>query len=125
MKIKELFTMRKTISQLRYEEAVKLAGYKSVNPSEKDIDEAISLMTSFYRFCGLDERIFYLENDEKWHDSRCTKECVARRDKWLDRLKKRFAEYGLVLTYCGYLPSIGIESEYGGFSEKITRYFYN
>ena len=121
---RRLKTIKKTIAQLRFEEAVKLAGFKSTEPTAEEIKEAVTLMNSFYRFCGLDERVFYLENDERRHNSRYTAEQTARRDRWLDKLVNRFSEYGLTLTYCGYLPSIGTKNEHGGFSEKIYRYFY-
>lgn len=113
--------MKKTIAQLRYAEAVKLAGMK---PGEPDIDKAVTLMNAFYRLCGLDERLLYLENDARTCNKRYTVELAKKRDRRLDCLNKRFAEYGLTLTYCGYLPSIGVNNEHGGFSEKITRYFY-
>ena len=109
----------KTIAQKRREEVEKLAAF-----GDGDLEKAQSLMNSFYRFCALDEKVFYAENDEALHNSWSTKKMVEKRDRWLDRLKKKFAAYGLTLTYCGYLPSIGTVDKHGGFSEKINRYFY-
>lgn len=113
--------MKKSIAELRKMEALKLAELGDGN-----IDKAVSLMNSFYRFCGLDERCFYAENDERRYNSAYTRNMIERRDKWLEKLSRRFAEYGLKLVYCGYLPSIGIVyPESGGFSEKINRWFYD
>ena len=109
-----------TIAELRRREVRYLADL-----GDGDINKAASLMMSFYRFCGLNERVFYLENDERLHDSRYARELSARCDRWLDRLQVRFAEYGLKLVYCGFLPSIGTVNKNGGFSEKINRYFYD
>jgi hypothetical protein len=113
--------MKKTIAELRRIEAGRLAELGDGN-----IKKAVSLMNSFYRFCGLEERVFYAENDERRYNSAYTRSMIERRDKWLEKLSRRFAEYGLKLVYCGYLPSIGIVyPESGGFSEKITRWFYD
>lgn len=112
--------MKKTIAQKRFSEACRLATL-----GDGDINKAVALMNSFYRFCGLNERVFYLENNERLHDSRYARELSARCDRWFDRLQGRFAEYGLKLVYCGFMPSIGVTNEHGGFSEKISRYFYD
>ena len=112
--------MNKTIAEKRNAEVKRLAAL-----GDGDVVKARTLMNSFYRFCGLDERVFYAENDERRHNSAYTKRMIEKRDNWLNRLVKAFAEYGLSLTYCGYLPSIGTINENGGFSEKISRYFYD
>lgn len=116
-----------TIAELREMEIEKLARFKTENPSESDYKEARRIMNSFYRLCGLDERILYLENDSRTHDSKYTKECEERAERWRNRLNSKFKEiYGLEIVYCGYLPSIGVtHSPGGGFSEKITRWFYS
>lgn len=116
----EVDFIKKTIAEKRNAEVKRLAAL-----GDGDIVKARTLMNSFYRFCGLDERVFYAENDERRHNSAYTKRMIEKRDNWLNRLVKAFAEYGLSLTYCGYLPSIGTINENGGFSEKISRYFYD
>ena len=116
---------RMTIAQLREKEVERLARYKTDDPTENDIVEARRCMNSFYRLCGIDERLLYLENDERWHDKPYTKRLEEQRDKWHKRLDKQFNDlYGLRLVYCGYCPSIVTVYPGGGVSEKITRWFY-
>lgn len=115
----------KTIAELRRQEAVKLAHFKNPQPTNQDIADAVSLMNAFYRLCGGLDRLSYLENDERTYNrasTRYLREQVSQRG---DKLKRRFAEYGLVLTFCGHLPSIGVCDANGAFTEKINRYFYN
>ena len=118
--------MKKTISQLRYEQVVKLASFRDSNCSEEAIREARSIMTSFYRLCGLAERNLYSANDETTANLKRTAYNEEREHKWFERLNKVFQEkYDLCLTYCGYMPSIGIRNENGSFTEKIERFFYD
>lgn len=121
-----------TIAQLREKEVEKLATFRNGEPwqhepTEEEKQQARRMMNSFYRLCGIDERLLYLENDEKWHDRPYTKNLSAKRDKWFSRLNEQFKEkYGLVLYYSGYCPSIGVRyMPGGGCAEKITRWFYN
>ena len=118
---------RLTVAQLREREVKRLAAFKNPEPTDEDIQEARRNMNSFYRLCGLSERNLYLQNDERSHSTRYAKECEEREDKWHKRLDKVFNDtYGLRLVYCGYAPSIGtVEHPGGGFSEKISRYFYD
>lgn len=114
----------KTIAELRRQEAVKLAHFKNPQPTDKDIADAVSLMNAFYRLCGGLDRLSYLENDERTYNrasTRYLREQVSQRG---DKLQRRFAEYGLVMTFCGHLPSIGVCDANGAFTEKINRYFY-
>lgn len=115
-----------SVRELREREILKLASFKTEKPTQQDIEEARSLMNSFYRLCGLCETNLYLANEERTCDLKSTKESEDRQDKWSSRLDKAFKEiYGLRLVYCGYMPSIGVVYEPGGgFSEKITRWFY-
>ena len=118
--------MKKTISQLRYEQAVKLASYRDPDCSEMAIAEAQSVMISFYRLCGLAEKNLCLSNDETTANLKSTADSEEREQKWFERLNKVFQlKYGLCLCYCGYMPSIGVKNEHGGFTEKIERYFYD
>lgn len=117
--------MKKTIAELRYEQVNKLATFKNPDPTREDINAASTHMNSFYRLCGLAEKNLYLTNDEKTANKASTAYSEKREQTWFERLNKTFQEnYGLCLTYCGYLPSIGILDEHGGFTEKIERYFY-
>lgn len=117
---------RKTIAQLREMEVEKLARFKNPNPTEDDIAEARRNMNSFYRLCGLAETNLYLNNEERTCNTKRTADSNAKEDRWHKRLDKVFSEtYGLRLVYCGYAPSIGvIHQPGGGFSERITRWFY-
>lgn len=117
---------RMTIAQLRAREVDRLVLFKTKHPTEGDYEEARRNMNSFYRLCGLSETNLYLSNNERSANSRYTKESEAREDRWFKRLDKTFKDtYGLRLVYCGYAPSIGEKLEHGGFSEKISRYFYD
>ena len=97
--------MRKTIAELRRQEAIRLAHFKNPQPTREDIDAAISLMNAFYRL-------------------RSTKQLEAQTEQRCAKLQQRFAAYGLTLSFCGHLPSIGVCDANGAFYEKISRYFY-
>ena len=60
---------------------MELAKRRNNEPLEEDIALAKRTMNSFYRLCGIDERLLYLENDERRHDSWYTKELEKKRDK--------------------------------------------
>ena len=114
-----------TVAQLREKELDKLVRFKTDHPSGADYAEAKRIMNRFYRLCGLEERLLYLENDSDTYNTTYTKECKDKSGRWRDRLNADFKRiYGLELVYCGYVPSIGVVNENGGFSEKITRWFY-
>lgn len=117
--------MKQTIAELRRQEAVKLAHYKNPHPTNQDIDDAVSLMNAFYRLCGGLDRLAYLENDERTYNRASTRNLREQMSQRGKKLEQRFAEYGLVLTFCGHLPSIGICDANGAFFEKINRYFYD
>lgn len=63
-----------TVAQLRERSVLELAKRRNTNPTDEDIALAKKTMNSFYRLCGIDERLLYLENDERMHDSWYTKE---------------------------------------------------
>lgn len=117
--------MKKTIAELRRQEAVKLAHFKNPQPTDKDIADAVSLMNAFYRLCGGLDRLSYLENDERTYNRTSTKRLSAQLSQRCKKLEQRFAKYGLVMTFCGHLPSIGVCDANGAFFEKINRYFYD
>lgn len=115
-----------TVHEMREVEVHRLAEFKRQNPTGEDIAEARSLMNSFYRLCGLCDRNVILANTERTCNLRSTHASEERERQWFQRLDVKFQElYGLCLTYCGYLPSIGTKSKGGGFAEKITRHFYD
>lgn len=103
-----------TIAQLREVELNKLTQIT------QDQDKAKNMMNRYYRLCGMDESLLYLENDERWHDKPYTKELEAKRDKAYDRLSADFKNYGLKLQYFGYLPTITDQDT----RTVINSYFY-
>ena len=115
-----------SVKELREREILRLVSFKTDHPTPEDFAEARSLMNSFYRLCGLCEKNLYLANEERTCNLKSTQASEDRQSMWSDRLDKAFKDiYGLRLVYCGYMPSIGVVYEpCGGFSEKITRWFY-
>lgn len=82
---------------------------------------AQNLMNRFYRLCGADTRLLYLENDERTVNLRWVHDLSQQRDKRREKLDKDFSKYGLALKYFGYLPQI---CEAGTTREAVPRYFY-
>ena len=114
-----------TVAEMREKELERLIAFKTSTPTEADRVEARRMMNSFYRLCGLCERNLYLTEDERTCNRRSTKESEEREARWFHRLNDEFKKvYGLELDYGGYMPSIGIKNEHGGFADKISRYFY-
>lgn len=66
--------MKMTIAQMREKAVYQLAERKNPTPTEQDIQDARRTMNSFYRWCGLDEQLLYLENDERTHNKPYTLE---------------------------------------------------
>lgn len=124
--LQEVRMARMTIAQLRERELKRLVEFKTDSPTNEDYREARRMMNSFYRLCGLCERNLYLTNDSGTANRKSTHSSESREDRWHKRLDKEFYDtYGLRLVYCGYCPSIGVVLDKGGFSEKISRYFYD
>ena len=95
--------------------------YWTALDSYDDMKEEKKIMTSFYRFCGLEERLLYLNNDSNMQKYRSyINQLEAKSDRWLKRLKDQFANYGIKLVYFGYLPTLCDADNY----EVISRYFY-
>lgn len=105
---------RLTIAQLREIELNKLTEIT------KDQEKAKNMMNRYYRLCGMDERLLYLENDERFYNRQSTKDLEAKRDNAWERLNKDFNNYGMKLTYFGYLPTITNMDN----STMINGYFY-
>ena len=109
--------MRKlTIAQLR-EKA--LANFTATYIQNED--KARNIVNRFYRLSAMDERLLYLENDERTHDRPYTKELAQKAERSLDRLKNDLQEYGLTIRYYGYLPTL---EEIGTQREALTRWYY-
>lgn len=115
--------MRKlTIAQLREKELYRLADIIAAAAPEVDsLEVASNLMNRYYRLAGADDRLLYLENDERTYNRRSTIELAAQTEKRLAALQTDFNKYGLKLTYFGHIASItDFENR-----EVIYRYFYN
>ncbi len=111
-----------SIAELRSREVYKLAGMDAKNDIITAITEAKKLMNSFYRFCGLEETLLYLQNDERTCNSGYTAKLELKAEKWRERLQAAFTPYGLMLVWYGYLPTI---TNHEGGNEVIYTYFYN
>ena len=115
---------KKTIAQLRLEQVKVLSNIiATVNPADTDPDATASnLMNRYYRLCGADERLLYLENDERTANRRSTQALSEQTEKRLAKLQADFKVYGLKLVYFGYMPTICyIDST----QTAVERYFYN
>lgn len=116
-----------TIAERRYAEVEKLAEMciKDI-PDDEKLTQAKALMNSFYRLCGIDERLVYLENDWRTVNSPYTKKLAEQSYNRYQKLKKRFEDFcGLTLFYNSWLPSIGTKDPVtGSVCQKISRYFY-
>ena len=100
---------KKTIAQMRYEQVLKLADIITAATgadTDSAADQAAHLMNRYYRLCGADERLLYLENDERTANRRSTQELSEQTEKRLESLQADFKKIGLKLTYFGYLPTI-------------------
>lgn len=106
---------RFTIAQLREKQLYKLAEIT------KSIEIASNLMNRYYRLCGIDERLLYLENDERTANRKSTQELSEKADRALTKLQKDFSGYGLKLVYFGYLPTICYQDTT---TTAIESYFY-
>lgn len=116
--------MKKTIAELRREEVIKLAHFKTMQPTKEDIEEAKSIMNAFYRLCGAYDRLVELDNNSRTCNLASTKQLSVQTEQRCQRLQQRLIPYGLVISFCGHLPSIGVCDRNGAFYEKISRYFY-
>lgn len=88
---------------------------------DDDMSDEKKLLNSFYRFCGLEERLLYLTNTyEMQKYSSYINELEDKADKWRKRLIVQFATYGIKLVYFGYLPTLCDDRN----REVIYRHFY-
>lgn len=112
-----------TIAEKRRKAIKELVMRKTAHPTQQDIDNARKAMNSYYRLCGIEERLLYLENNERTCNGWGTKRLEERRDKWFLRLNEIFKiNYNAELVYFSYLPSI---CESGTTHDLYLTYFYN
>ena len=112
-----------TIAEKRKKAIKELAMRNNLNPTQQDIDDARKAMNSYYRLCGIEERLLRLENDERTCNGWGTKRLETRRDSWFLRLNEIFkTKYNAELVYSGYLPCI---CELGTTSDLYITYFYD
>lgn len=107
---------RETIAEKRQKEVIKLSEIT------KDYNKAYSLMYRYYRLCGLNERLLYLENDERTANRKSTLYLSEKEERIREKLQKDFNAYNLKLTYFGYLPTIVYKDTT---ETAIYSYFYN
>lgn len=112
-----------TISELRFK-----ARKRFEEDYIKDEDKAYNLCNRFYRLCGLEERLLYMNNDYDYYNKhrRYIDGQEAKADRMRTRLIEDLKPYGLTLYYFGYLPTI-TEVKDGKVTgtEALARYFYN
>ena len=93
--------MRKTIAEKRAKAVIELA-----NRTTGNIENAKKAMNAYYRLCGLEERLLYLENNEKTNNSYYTKRLQEQEERAIERVRKYFEEFNATLIWFGYLPTI-------------------
>lgn len=110
--------MKRTIAELRLEEAYKLA-----KMGDGDLGKAKKVMNSFYRFTALRIRNVELSNSNaEIANSEWLKKEEEKEERWRKRLEKYFAEYGLMLVFYGIYPTI--TNKKGG-NDIIYTYYYH
>jgi hypothetical protein len=110
--------MRKTtIAERRAKAVIELA-----NRTNGNINGAKKAMNAYYRLCGLEERLLYLENDEHTCNSSYCKKLQEQEERAIERVKKYFEEFNAVLIWFGYLPTI---CELGTTQDLYLAHFYN
>lgn len=105
-----------TIAEMRKKELARFSEAYSI-----DLADAKKLVNSFYRFCGLESNLFYLENNESTANSDYVKDLQKKEENWTERLQKNLAAHGLIMVWFGYLPTI---CESGTTKTALERYFY-
>ena len=105
-----------TIAEKREKAVIELA-----NRTNGNVDAARKAMNAYYRLCGLEERLLYLENDEKRHNSYYTKCLQEKEERAIPRVQKYFEEFNACLVWFGYLPTI---CEAGTTRDLYLTYFY-
>lgn len=84
-------------------------------------DDGRHLMNRFYRLNADLERLSYLENNERTHNRRSTKELSESTNRRSDKLSADFEKYGLCLDYFSHLATI---CEKGTTKTAIEGFYY-
>lgn len=113
---------RLTVSEKRERALQELATRKNATPTAADIKEARKVMNSYYRLCGLDESLLYLQNDESTCNSRYTAEQGATAFRWIKRMNQYLKPFDACVIYFGYLPTI---CKLGTTQDLYLAHFYN
>ena len=87
-----------------------------------DLCIVVKSKNAYYRLCGLEERLLYLENNEKTCNSYYTKELQKQEERAIERVKKYFEEFDATLVWFGYLPTI---CSVGTTQDLYLAHFYN
>ena len=80
------------------------------------------LMNRFYRLNADNERLLYLENDDRTCNRRSTKDLSESVNRRTEKLSADFEKFGLYLMYFGYLATICIK---GSTATGIYDYYYD
>lgn len=108
----------KTIAEKRAEQVNEL--YKRNESLGQD--NACKVMNSFYRYVALRVHNFEDDNNDRTANARWHADNENREDRWLERLKKQFKQYDLILEFYGLYPTI---TDREGGSDVIYTYYYN
>lgn len=107
-----------TVAERRQRQFRRFVEERKLNEEEQA--KLKTLINSYYRLCGLEERILQWENSQLWNRG-FVQRAMIKRDKWVDSLDERFNKFDLGLVYFGYLPTIC----YKGTTETaIDKIFY-
>lgn len=97
---------RMSIAELRQRAAKELAMRKNSDPTKTDVEEARSIMNSYYRLAALDYRICELQNDARTCNLISTRRAEESAERRLKKLQKRLEPYDACIIYSGIYPSI-------------------
>lgn len=106
-----------TVAEKRNNAIYKLLS-RNENMTEADARKA---MNAYYRLCGMNERLLYLEDNERTCNKKSTKELSERAEVALRRVNGYFEPFNATLVYFGYLPTI---CEKGSTRDLYLAHFY-
>lgn len=93
-----------TVAERRQREFNRFVVERNLNEEEQA--KLKTLINSYYRLCGLEERLLYWTNDYNLHNRGFVQRAQDKADKWCDSLVERLNKFGLTLVYFSYLPTI-------------------
>ena len=85
-----------------------------------DIEKARTIVRLYYLLARQDERLLYLDNDERMYNDPTTELLRIRRDHRHHKLSELLKPYGLRIVYYGFLPTIVTNNQ----KQALYVYFY-